>query len=265
MRKTENMEYQNLLIEQKEDIRIITIHRPQDLNALNTELLSELDCAFADASADAECKVVILTGEGKSFVAGADIAQMAAMDAAEAKAFGEFGADVFRRIETMGKVVIAAVNGYALGGGCELAMACDIRIASSKAKIGQPETGLGITPGFNGTQRLPRLVGLGRAKEIILAAETRDAMEAYRIGLFNKVVEPDQLMDAAMSLARKIASKAQLAVRYSKEAMNEGVDGSFEAGMGLEANLFALCFATEDQKEGMKAFLEKRPAVFKGK
>ena len=265
MRKTENMEYQNLLIEQKEDIRIITIHRPQDLNALNTELLSELDCAFADASADAECTVVILTGEGKSFVAGADIAQMAAMDAAEAKAFGEFGADVFRRIETMGKVVIAAVNGYALGGGCELAMACDIRIASSKAKIGQPETGLGITPGFNGTQRLPRLVGLGRAKEIILAAETMDAMEAYRIGLFNKVVEPDQLMDAAMSLARKIASKAQLAVRYSKEAMNEGVDGSFEAGMGLEANLFALCFATEDQKEGMKAFLEKRPAVFKGK
>ncbi len=259
------MEYQNLLIEQKEDIRIITIHRPQDLNALNTELLSELDCAFADASADAETSVIILTGEGKSFVAGADIAQMSTMDAAEAKAFGEFGADVFRRIETMEKVVIAAVNGYALGGGCELAMACDIRIASSKAKIGQPETGLGITPGFNGTQRLPRLVGLGRAKEIILAAETIDAAEAYRIGLFNKVVEPDQLMDAAMALAKKIASKAQLAVRYSKEAMNGGADGSFEGGMALEANLFALCFATEDQKEGMKAFMEKRPAEFKSR
>ena len=259
------MEYQNLLIEQKEDVRIIAIHRPQELNALDTELLSELDCAFADASADAGTAVIILTGEGKSFVAGADIGQMSRMDAAEAKAFGEFGADVFRRIETMEKVVIAAVNGYALGGGCELAMACDIRIASSKAKIGQPETGLGITPGFNGTLRLPRLVGLGRAKEIILAAETIDAAEAYRIGLFNKVVEPGQLMDAAMDLAKKIASKARLAVRYSKEAMNEGMDLGYEAGMALEASLFALCFATEDQQEGMNAFLEKRPADFKAK
>ena len=259
------MEYQNLLIEQNEDVRIIAIHRPQELNALDTELLSELDCAIADASADAGTAVIILTGEGKSFVAGADIGQMSRMDAAEAKAFGEFGADVFRRIETMEKVVIAAVNGYALGGGCELAMACDIRIASSKAKIGQPETGLGITPGFNGTLRLPRLVGLGRAKEIILAAETIDAAEAYRIGLFNKVVEPGQLMDAAMDLAKKIASKARLAVRYSKEAMNEGMDLGYEAGMALEASLFALCFATEDQKEGMNAFLEKRPADFKAK
>ena len=233
------MEYQNLLIEQKEDVRIIAIHRPQELNALDTELLSELDCAFADASADAGTAVIILTGEGKSFVAGADIGQMSRMDAAEAKAFGEFGADVFRRIETMEKVVIAAVNGYALGGGCELAMACDIRIASSKAKIGQPETGLGITPGFNGTLRLPRLVGLGRAKEIILAAETIDAAEAYRIGLFNKVVEPGQLMDAAMDLAKKIASKARLAVRYSKEAMNEGMDLGYEAGMALEASFKA--------------------------
>ena len=217
------MEYQNLLIEQKEDIRIITIHRPQDLNALNTELLSELDCAFADASADAETSVIILTGEGKSFVAGADIAQMSTMDAAEAKAFGEFGADVFRRIETMEKVVIAAVNGYALGGGCELAMACDIRIASSKAKIGQPETGLGITPGFNGTQRLPRLVGLGRAKEIILAAETIENDKIVDKGYYD-LVETLISLTENKKVSAAFACYSVLMVKYIERIADHAVN-----------------------------------------
>lgn len=259
------MEYRYLLLEKKDGILLVRIHRPEELNALNADLLSELDCAMAEASAEEEVRAVILTGEGKSFVAGADIACMSTMDPVEAKAFGSFGAEVFRRIEIMEKPVIAAVNGYALGGGCELAMACDIRIASTKAKIGQPETGLGITPGFNGTLRLPRLVGLGRAKEIILAGETLDAAEAYRIGLFNKVVEPEELLDTAWELASKIVSRAPLAVRYAKEAMNNSMESGFEAAMAMEANLFALCFATQDQKEGMAAFLEKRKAGFSGK
>ena len=259
------MEYRYLLLEKKDGILLVRIHRPEELNALNVDLLSELDCAMAEASAEEEVRAVILTGEGKSFVAGADIACMSTMDPVEAKAFGSFGAEVFRRIEIMEKPVIAAVNGYALGGGCELAMACDIRIASTKAKIGQPETGLGITPGFNGTLRLPRLVGLGRAKEIILAGETLDAAEAYRIGLFNKVVEPEELLDTAWELASKIVSRAPLAVRYAKEAMNNSMESGFEAAMAMEANLFALCFATQDQKEGMAAFLEKRKAGFSGK
>ncbi len=259
------MEYRYLLLEKKDGILLVRIHRPEELNALNVDLLSELDCAMAEASAEEEVRAVILTGEGKSFVAGADIACMSTMDPVEAKAFGSFGAEVFRRIEIMEKPVIAAVNGYALGGGCELAMACDIRIASTKAKIGQPETSLGITPGFNGTLRLPRLVGLGRAKEIILAGETLDAAEAYRIGLFNKVVEPEELLDTAWELASKIVSRAPLAVRYAKEAMNNSMESGFEAAMAMEANLFALCFATQDQKEGMAAFLEKRKAGFSGK
>ena len=259
------MEYRYLLLEKKDGILLVRIHRPEELNALNVDLLSELDCAMAEASAEEEVRAVILTGEGKSFVAGADIACMSTMDPVEAKAFGSFGAEVFRRIEIMEKPVIAAVNGYALGGGCELAMACDIRIASTKAKIGQPETGLGITPGFNGTLRLPRLVGLGRAKEIILAGETLDAAEAYRIGLFNKVVEPEELLDTAWELASKIVSRAPLAVRYAKEALNNSMESGFEAAMAMEANLFALCFATQDQKEGMAAFLEKRKAGFSGK
>ena len=258
------MEYKTLLTEKKGAVQKITLNRPAELNALNTELLSELDMAFAEAANDAGVKVIILTGAGKAFAAGADITQMAGMNAAEGKAFGAFGSDVFRRIELLPKPVIAAVNGYALGGGCELAMACDIRIASEKAKVGQPETGLGITPGFSGTQRLSRLVGLGRAKELILTAEAIDAREAWRIGLFNTVVPADKLEEAAFEMAEKIAAKAPLAVSYAKEAINQGIETDLETGIAMEANLFGLCFATQDQKEGMNAFLERRPPVFKG-
>ena len=209
--------------------------------------------------------VIILTGEGKAFVAGADITEMSSMDAAEGKAFGEKGAKVFRKIELLSKPVIAAVNGYALGGGCELAMCCDIRIASAKAKFGQPEVGLGITPGFSGTQRLPRLVGMGKAKELIFTAEAINADEACRIGLVNSVAEPEELMNTAVAMAEKIAGKAPAAVKYSKESINRGMQCSMDEAINIEANLFGLCFATEDQKEGMKAFMEKRKAKFNNK
>ncbi|MCM1042405.1 MAG: short-chain-enoyl-CoA hydratase [Bacteroides sp.] len=258
------MEYNNLLVEDKEGVRIVTLNRPQELNSLNSELLSELDFAMADAAGDSQIKVIIITGAGKAFAAGADIGQMAGMNAVEGKSFGAFGSDVFRRIETLNKPVIAAVNGYALGGGCELAMACDIRIGSSKAKVGQPETNLGITPGFSGTQRLARIVGIGRAKEMIYTGDPITAEEAYRIGLFNKVTEPDQLLDTALQMAGKIAAKAPLAVQYAKEAVNQGTETDIDTGIALEANLFGMCFSTQDQKEGMKAFLERRPPVFKG-
>ncbi len=255
------MDYHTLLVEDKGNVRVITLHRPQELNSLNSELLSELDSAMAAAAGDCQVKVIIITGAGKAFAAGADISQMAT---AEGKSFGAFGSAVFRRIETLGKPVIAAVNGYALGGGCELAMACDIRIGSSKAKVGQPETNLGITPGFSGTQRLARIVGMGRAKEMIFTGEPVDAMEAWRTGLFNKVVEPEELMDTAMAMAEKIAGKAPLAVTYAKEAVNQGYEADLDTGIALEADLFGLCFSTRDQKEGMRAFLERRAPEFKG-
>lgn len=259
------MEYTKLLIENQEGICVIKINNPQSLNALNTTVLSELEAAFYEVANDSTVSVVILTGEGKAFVAGADIAQMSTMNAAEGKAFGEKGAAVFRKIELLDKPVIAAINGFALGGGCELAMSCDIRIASAKAKLGQPEVGLGITPGFSGTQRLPRIVGMGRAKELIYTADVIDANEAYRIGLVNKVVEPEALMDAAMAMAKKIAKKAPIAVKYSKEAINRGMQTDIDSAIAIEANLFGLCFSTEDQKEGMGAFLEKREAQYKNR
>ena len=258
------MEYKNLLVEDRDAVRILTLNRAQELNSLNSELLSELDMAVADAAADQEVKVLIITGAGKAFAAGADIGQMAAMNAAEGKDFGTFGSEVFRRIEILNKPVIAAVNGYALGGGCELAMACDIRIGSVKAKVGQPETKLGITPGFSGTQRLARIVGIGRAKEMIFTGEPIDAQEAYRIGLFNKVCEAEQLLETALQMAQKIAAQAPLAVTYAKEAINRGTETDMETGIAIEAGLFGLCFATHDQKEGMQAFLERRPPVFRG-
>ena len=259
------MEYTKLLIEKQENICIVKINNPQALNALNTTVLSELDCAFSEIASDNSISAVILTGEGKAFVAGADIAQMSTMSAAEGKAFGEKGAAVFRKIELLDKPVIAAINGFALGGGCELAMCCDIRIASAKAKMGQPEVGLGITPGFSGTQRLPRIVGMGVAKELIYTADVINAEEAYRIGLVNKVVEPEALMDSALAMAKKIAKKAPIAVKYSKEAINRGMQTDLDSAIAIEANLFGLCFSTEDQKEGMAAFLEKREAVYKNK
>ncbi|MBR6539936.1 MAG: short-chain-enoyl-CoA hydratase [Bacteroidales bacterium] len=259
------MEYTKLIIEKQEDICIVKINNPQAMNALNSTVLSELDCAFSQIESDQTIKVVILTGEGRAFVAGADISQMSTMSAAEGKAFGEQGAAVFRKIEQLKVPVIAAVNGFTLGGGCELAMACDIRIASAKAKFGQPEVGLGITPGFSGTQRLPRLVGMGVAKELIYTADIIGADEAYRIGLVNKVAEPEALMDQAIEMAKKIASKAPIAVRYSKEAINRGCQVDIDTAIAIEANLFGLCFASEDQKEGMSSFLNKKAPEFKNK
>lgn len=261
---TLKMKYQKLIIEKQGRIGLVKINHPEALNALNTLILQELDHAFDELAQDPEVDVVILTGEGRAFVAGADIAEMSVMKAEEGKRFGRLGAGVFRKIELLDKPVIAAVNGFALGGGCELAMACDIRIASVKAKFGQPEVGLGITPGFSGTQRLPRLVGLGKAKELIYTAAVIPAEEACRIGLVNKVVEPEKLMEECFAMAETIASKAQLAVRYAKEAINRGVETDVETGIVLEADLFGLCFATTDQKEGMDAFLLKRKPDFKG-
>lgn len=259
------MEYSKLLVEKKNGIAIVKINNPQSLNALNSTILGELDTLFTELENDSSISVIILTGEGKAFVAGADITEMSSMDAAEGKAFGEKGAKVFRKIELLSKPVIAAVNGYALGGGCELAMCCDIRIASAKAKFGQPEVGLGITPGFSGTQRLPRLVGMGKAKELIFTAEAINADEACRIGLVNSVAEPEELMNTAVAMAEKIAGKAPAAVKYSKESINRGMQCSMDEAINIEANLFGLCFATEDQKEGMKAFMEKRKAKFNNK
>lgn len=258
------MEYNYLIVEQHGNVQVIKVNRPKELNALNTQVLVELDSAFAEVQRNPEISVVVLTGEGKAFVAGADIAQMSKMSAAEGKAFGEMGAGVFRRIELLDKVVIAAINGFALGGGCELAMACDIRLASAKAKLGQPEVGLGITPGFSGTQRLPRIVGEGKAKELIYTAQVIDAAEACRIGLVNRVVEPEELMDQAMEMARTIATKAPLAVRFSKEAINRGVQTDIDSAIAVENSLFGMCFSTSDQKEGMDAFLEKRHPAFRG-
>ena len=259
------MEFKNLIIQREGNIRIVKINNPQSMNALNSEVLSELDQAFYEIGNDPQTNVVILTGEGRAFVAGADISQMSTMNAAQGKDFGVQGSKVFRKIELLPKPVIAAINGFALGGGCELALACDIRIASAKAKIGQPEVGLGITPGFSGTQRLPRIVGEGRAKELIYTAKAITADEAFRIGLVNKVVEPEELMDAAMAMAKTIAKNAPIAVRFSKEAVNRGMQTDIDTAIAIENDLFALCFSTEDQKEGMKAFFEKRPAEWKNK
>ena len=250
------MEFKNLLLEKNEGICTIKINNPQTLNALNAEVLQDLDAAFDLVSKDDEVSVIILTGEGKAFVAGADIAYMNGLNVEQAKKFSLDGARIFRKIETLNKVVIACVNGFALGGGCELAMACDFRIASEKAKFGQPEVGLGITPGFSGTQRLPRLVGLGRAKELMFTGGYIDAEEAYRIGLVNKVINKDSLMEETLAIANKIKLNSQVAVKYSKEAMNLGIETDIETGIAIEANLFGLCFAHEDQKEGMTAFAE---------
>ena len=257
------MEFKNLLLETKDDICTIKINNPKSLNALNEEVLKDLDAAFDQVAADYDVSIIVLTGEGKAFVAGADIAFMKKLSVEDAKKFSAMGAKIFRKIETLDKIVIAAVNGFALGGGCELAMACDIRIASEKAKFGQPEVGLGITPGFSGTQRLPRLIGLGRAKELILTGSHIDAQEAYRIGLVNKVTDKESLMEETYAMAKKIISNSKSATRYAKEAMNVGIETDIETGIGVEVNLFGLCFAHQDQKEGMGAFIEKRRPNFK--
>ena len=256
----------NVLYEVKDHIAIITINRPDALNALNLDVLAELAQTVDKAEKDNDVYVVIVTGAERSFVAGADIGQMKDFNPVEAKAFGDFGNSVFLKIESLTKPVIAAVNGFALGGGCELCMACDIRIASEKAKFGQPEVSLGITPGFGGTQRLPRIVGSSKAKELILTAKQIKADEALSIGLVDKVVAGEELMDAALNMAGEIAKNAQIAVRQSKAAINKGMQCDIETGTAFEAQAFALCFSTEDQKDAMTAFVNKsKAAPFKNK
>ena len=239
-------------------VGIMTINRPQALNALNKDVLKDIEAAF-EAVDLSRIRAIILTGAGeKSFVAGADIAAMSTMTKAEGEAFGKFGNDIFRKIETFPIPVIAAVNGFALGGGNELAMSCDIRICSDNAMFGQPEVGLGITPGFGGTQRLARLIGVGKAKEMVYGARNIKADEAYRLGLVNAVYTQEELMPAAKKLAAGIAKNAPIAVRNSKKAMNEGLQVDMDQAIVIEEKVFGDCFETEDQKEGMTAFLEKR-------
>lgn len=259
-------EYQNLIYENQDGIAVVTINRPKALNALNADVMGELDQLCDAIAKDPAVQVVIITGAGeKAFVAGADIAYMQPLSAAEGRVWGKYGQAVFNKIENLPKPVIAAVNGFALGGGCELAMACDIRIVADKAKFGQPEVTLGITPGFGGTQRLPRIVGKGRAKELLYTGDMIDAAEAYRIGLANKVVPVGELLDTAKALAQKIKSRAPFAVQMCKAAVNEGLDTDTETGVAYEGEVFGLCFSTADQKEGMTAFIEKRKAAFTGK
>lgn len=257
------MEFKNILFSKEGSIAYITMNREESLNALNLETIEELDKALDIIQEDDDVYLFILTGRGRAFVAGADILEMKELNSEGARKFAEIGQRVFRKIELMEKPSIAAVNGFALGGGCELSMACDIRIASNKAKFGQPETGLGVTPGFSGTNRLSRLVGLAKAKELIFTCDIISAEEAFRIGLVNMVVDSEELMDRANEMAAKIISKGQLAIRYSKTAINRSYETDIETGNLIEKDLFGLCFATEDQKEGMRAFVEKRKPDFK--
>lgn len=244
-------------LEQKGNVGVITMNRPEALNALNDQVLRDLDSVLDQVEENDEILVAILTGAGRSFVAGADIGQMSTLTAAEAKKFGVLGNRIFLKLENLTKPTIAAVNGFALGGGCELAMACDIRVASEKAKFGQPEVGLGITPGFGGTQRMPRIVGAANAMELIFTARNIGAAEAKEIGLVSHVYAPEELMDKAMELANAIAVNAQVAVRQSKAAVRRGLQADMATGAAYESEAFGLCFATEDQKNAMKAFLNK--------
>ncbi len=260
------MAYENLLYEKKHQIGTITFSRPKVLNALNRKTMEELGALLAVVRDDAEVRVLILTGAGeKAFVAGADINELAQRTPVDGKEFSVFGQGVLHMLETLGKPSIAAINGYALGGGCELALACTLRLACRSAKLGQPEVKLGILPGYGGSQRLARLCGKGAAHELVLTGEMISAEEGLRIGLVNHVYEPAELMPAAEALAKKIIANAPLAVQYAMEAIEHGVEMPQEEGLFLEATLFGLCCATEDMREGTRAFLEKRPAQFKGR
>lgn len=260
------MNYDNLIVDIADGTAVVTINRPAALNALNVQVLEEIAAVFVELEQNGAVACVILTGSGtKAFVAGADIAAMQPLDAVSAVHFARLGHTVLNVIEKFPKPVIAAVNGFALGGGCELAMACDIRIAAENARFGQPEVNLGVIPGFGGTLRLSRLVGKGRAKELIFTGDMIDAREAYRIGLANKVVAADELLATARSMAVKIASKGPVAVRFAKESVDNGLEMDLDRAGRFESDLFGLCFATADQKEGMQAFLEKRPAKFTGR
>jgi enoyl-CoA hydratase len=260
------MPYENLLYEKRDGIAFITFNRPKVLNALNRKTVEELRDVLLDARDDSSVRALILSGAGeKSFVAGADIGELAQRTPVDGKEFSLFGQSVFHLLETLGKPSICAINGFALGGGCELALCCTIRIASKTAKLGQPEVKLGIIPGYGGTQRLARLCGKGVAHELCLTGEMITAEEAQRIGLVNHIYEPAELLPAAEALAKKISGNAPVAIRYTMEAIERGVEMPQEEGLFLEATLFGLCCATEDMREGTKAFLEKRKADFKGK
>jgi enoyl-CoA hydratase len=260
------MAYENVTAENRDGVLWLTINRPKVLNALNAVTVEEIGQVFTAARKDEAVRCVIITGAGeKAFVAGADINELAAMTPVSGKFVSEQGQSVFLQIERFPKPVIAAINGFALGGGCELALACHIRIASEKAQLGLPEVTLGIIPGYGGTQRMARLLGKGKALELICTGDRISAADAERIGLVNKVVPPDQLLAAAEEMARKIASRSPMAVAAAIEAINSGGDMPFEEGQLLEATLFGLLCSTEDMKEGMAAFLEKRAAKFPGR
>lgn len=257
------MSFNNILLKKEEGIGFITINRPKYLNALDRGTVEELSEVIDLVSADDEIKVIILTGAGdKAFIAGGDIAFLKELTPVEARKFAAFGHAVLRKMESLPKPIIAAINGFCLGGGCELAMACDFSIASSKAKFGQPEVSLGVTAGFGGTQRLPRLIGVGRARQLLYTGDMIDAGEALRIGLVNEVVPDGELMNYVVGIARRIITKGQMAVRFSKAAVNNGMQTDIDRAMTIECDIFALCFSTEDQKEGMNAFMEKRVPQF---
>src|SRR5437764_4348126 len=260
------MNFENILLEKKNAIAYVTVNRPKVLNALNMATMEDLRTAFHDIKNDAAIRVVIFTGAGeKAFIAGADIGELAKQDAVSAKEYTHRGQSVLNLIENLGKPVIACINGFALGGGCEIAMACTMRLAGDSAKLGQPEVKLGIIPGYGGTQRLPRLVGKGIAMQLLLAGEMISAQEAHRIGLVNEVTPPADLIPRAETIAAKIIANAPLAVQYTMEAVNKGMETPLAEGLYIEAVLFGAACATEDKKEGTTAFLEKRPAQFKGK
>jgi enoyl-CoA hydratase len=260
------MSYQNLLVDSRDGVAFVTINRPEKLNALDDRTMEELDAAFAAIAADPATRGAILTGAGeKAFVAGADIAELATQSPVDGKERSVRGQRVLDRIERLGKPVIAAVNGFALGGGCELAMACHVRVASENAKLGTPEVKLGIMCGYAGTQRLPRLVGKGRALEMLLTGEMVDAAEALRIGLVNRVVPRDKLLAEAEGLLRKMMANGPVSLRFTLEAVTDGLEVGFDEAQRQEATLFGLICTTEDMKEGTKAFLEKRPPRFTGK
>jgi enoyl-CoA hydratase len=260
------MSYENLLYEKRDGIGFLTFNRPKVLNALNRKTMEELNDVLIDARDDQDVRVLILTGAGeKSFVAGADISELAVQTPVSGKETAAFGQGVLQRLETLGKPSIAAINGFALGGGCEVALACTIRLASKTAKLGQPEVKLGIITGYGGSQRLARLCGKGVAQELCLTGEMISAEEAHRIGLVNHVYEAAELLPAAEALAKKIVANAPLAVKYTMEVIERGTQMPQVEGQFLETTLFGLCAATEDMREGTRAFLEKRPAQFRGK
>ncbi len=256
---------ENVLYDKKDGIAYVTLNRPKVLNALNGKTWEDLRAAFTDAQKDPSIHGIILTGGGKAFIAGADITELAAVSAVQAEESSTIGQGVLNLIENLGKPVIAAINGFALGGGCETAMACTIRLATDSAKFGQPEVKLGLLPGGGGTQRLPRLIGKGRALQLILTGDMISAQEAYRIGLVNEVVSATDLIPRAEAILKQIFANAPIAIRYSLEAVNKGLETTQTEGQALEASFFGLCAATQDKQEGTQAFLQKRAPQFQGR